>query len=64
MLRATNEANTGRENGSVEQRSDEMFAKTFVVTWTPGIASVALPAFSQSEALGNNEVSCRRSAAL
>ena len=34
-----------------------MLAKTFVVMWTPGIASMALPAFSQSETLGNNEVS-------
>jgi opacity protein-like surface antigen len=34
-----------------------MFGKKFVVTWILGIASTALPAFSQSEDSGKNEVS-------
>lgn len=34
-----------------------MFSKKFVVTWFAGIASVALPAFSQSENPLKNEVS-------
>ena len=34
-----------------------MFGKRFVVTLVAGIASMAIPAFSQSEELGRNEVS-------
>jgi len=34
-----------------------MFGKKLVVTWIVGIASAALPAFSQSENPGKNEVS-------
>jgi outer membrane immunogenic protein len=40
-----------------EQRSNEMFGKRIVVTLAASIASLALPAFSQSEDLGKNEVS-------
>ena len=36
-----------------------MFGKKFVVTWFAGIASIALPAFSQSENPGKNEVSAQ-----
>jgi opacity protein-like surface antigen len=41
----------------VEQRSIEMFAKKLVITWVAGIATLALPAFSQSENPPKNEVS-------
>ncbi len=34
-----------------------MFGKKLAVTWIVGIASLALPAFSQSEPVGKNEVS-------
>jgi opacity protein-like surface antigen len=34
-----------------------MFRKTQIVTWLVGFAAAALPALSQSENLGNNEVS-------
>jgi opacity protein-like surface antigen len=34
-----------------------MFGRKFVVTWIAGIATAALPAFSQSESPGQNEVS-------
>jgi len=41
----------------VEQRRKEMFSKKFVITSFVSIASMALPAFSQSETPGKNEVS-------
>jgi opacity protein-like surface antigen len=41
----------------VKTKENEMFSKKFVVTSLVSIASLALPAFSQSEAPGKNEVS-------
>src|ERR1700688_3881132 len=43
----------------VKQRRNEMFSKKFVITSFVSIASMALPAFSQSEAPGRNEVSAQ-----
>src|ERR1700732_5358181 len=42
---------------TVRQRSNEMFRKRIVVTLLASVASLALPAFSQSEEQGKNEVS-------
>src|SRR6202030_2509673 len=42
---------------TVRQRSNEMFRKRIVVTLIASVASLALPAFSQSEEQGKNEVS-------
>jgi opacity protein-like surface antigen len=41
----------------VKQKENEMFSKNFVITSFVSIASMALPAFSQSETPGKNEVS-------
>src|SRR5579864_1337648 len=41
----------------IAQRRKEMFSKRFVVTSFVSIAAMALPAFSQSETPGKNEVS-------
>jgi len=41
----------------VKQKENEMFSKRFVIASFVNIASMALPAFSQSEAPGRNEVS-------
>lgn len=41
----------------IKQGSNEMFRKKLVVRWIVGIASAALPAFSQSENPERNEVS-------
>src|SRR6266446_6238378 len=61
MRRALNRANTGGQKAksrcAVEQRRSEMFRKKQVVTWFVSLASLALPAFSQSETPGKNEVS-------
>src|SRR5258708_12410218 len=61
MQRAFNTANTGghekKSRCPVEQRRSEMFSKKFIVTSLVSIASMALPAFSQSETPGKNEVS-------
>src|SRR6267154_4463085 len=61
MRRALNRANTGgqkeKSRCALEQRRSEMFRKKQVVTWFVSLASMALPAFSQSETPGKNEVS-------
>jgi len=41
----------------VKQKENEMFSKKFVIASFVSIASMALPAFSQSETPGRNEVS-------
>jgi opacity protein-like surface antigen len=41
----------------VKQKENEMFSKKFVIASFVSIASMALPAFSQSETPGKNEVS-------
>src|SRR6202163_2354600 len=57
LIERTLEGQKEKSRCAVEQRRSEMFRKKQVVTWFVSLASLALPAFSQSETPGKNEVS-------